>query len=252
MVKYSIIIGISRECYDAVRLGLVVYLIKESFGQFKDYEILIPYMYRVSGEVPKIDNCFGVPIPKDKMFSKGIQYNFAIRKARGEYIVVTDIDTAWQSCIVNKIEKKLFGKMFIGSDIAYINEGYINIKELQSNTIPEEKIYTITDCARNKIWMYGNLQIFPKSTMIDAQGYDERMRVWGEDDNDIYLRLTQVLEKHAIDIPIYHLGHKWRYCQSEYNIPREKFIEQNKKYREEKTFKRNTDKWGTLESEHYK
>jgi len=277
-MKYSIIIGLSENCYEFKRFDFILKTIVNSFRFIEnkpEYEILIPCMYS-SGEIALQHmthlgcNCihggikirsFYIPLPVNGYFSNSIQYNFAIRAAKGEYIIQTDTDVCWREDMVQNIEKILSADpdAFIGCDFRFIKEEYSDYSddlysEVTRGEVPEHKIRTqLADAGLG--WFYGNLQIFKKSLMVEAQGYDERMRNWGEWDNDWNLRARMRCKARALpQWSMYHLYHDHR-AHKPYpeGWDFDRFHKLLLTYgREDKRFVKNDDNWGTTESKYFK
>lgn len=259
-MKYSFIAGITKEIFDKERINFVMSTIRGAFefSNVKEYELVLSYMYRKNEDIVEFQNfCVNnnykysfIPYPKDGFFSKSIQYNAGIRNSFGKYIISGDADICWRKDTVDSIEKVLdknFNTM-IGSCFVYLKEGYMNYKEIVEGNIPSDQIVFYQKDARLFPWYYGNFQGFPRTIFFECRGYDERMRGWGEDDNDLFLRFKPKLELYCLpDYSNFHIHHNFRNTKTSLNFDDQRRL--NLTYREEGTFLKNDPNWGTILSQ---
>lgn len=266
-MKYSVIIGLSDNCCDIDRLVFVMKSIDEAMINAKtirdlDYEIILSFMTNKESCPPYISNLARtiiVPYPLNGYFSNSIQYNFGIRAAEGEYIIQTDIDVIWRYDLLINVERILFEDpdAFIGCDFKFIHKEYSQYndhiyKALVTGFVPDGWIKTqLADCRAG--WFYGNLQIYKKKYIEEAQGYDERMRCWGEWDNDWNLRLREQVQAYILpQWSQYHLFHERRITNNYYDNF-DKLQKQLHKFgRNDVRYKKNDENWGTVESKYFK
>lgn len=257
-MQYSVILGVTKNINDIQRIKKVLDTIYFAFeyANIGNYEIIFSYMNK-KDEILNFEDynifknykIFTIQFPKNELYSKSIQYNSGIRNAKGKYIICGDLDICWRKNVIVNLNEifKNNSNTLIGSSFSYLKENYYSFPDIVNGEVNKNNVSAQLLDATRLYYFYGNFQAFPIEAIQKAQGYDERMRVWGEDDNDLFIRLRQKLELKALpEISNYHLFHQPRVIEGNFNFDEQ--LKLNKKYRLDESFIKNDENWGTTSS----
>ncbi|MEO6731333.1 MAG: glycosyltransferase [Ferruginibacter sp.] len=136
------------------------------------------------------------------LWNKGNALNVGIKAARGEYIIVADVDLIFLPGYLESINNLLKPGLFITHNALYIPESFIinaiaDVTNQEHNAQFEEAFHSAC--------------VAEKQALININGYDEFYLVWGVEDDDIIRRLRQSGQKQkhisSNDLNIFHQWH---------------------------------------------
>lgn len=136
------------------------------------------------------------------LWNKSNALNIGIKEAKGEYIIVADIDLVFRPDYLDAIGSILKPGLFITHLVYYIPQSF------KLNTIKD-----VTTQLHNDLFEEGfhSACVASKEALMNIKGFDEFYLVWGVEDNDIIKRLEesgQLLKQFsAREINIYHQWH---------------------------------------------
>jgi len=181
----------------------------------------------------------------DKIWSLSIARNIGIRRATGEIVVTVDADLILEQDVLNTIVKQYeeIENAFVVSCVCNLRKK-INLRKIR---LPIDYDKFRGKCKPR--WGIGGLMSAPREWWYKVRGFEERMKGWGVEDDDMNRRANrdgretlniQNLELH--NIKIYHQWHrKYTYDPKHKNIWEKNY----KIYKEYKDIIiRNDENWG--------
>lgn len=136
----------------------------------------------------------------DGPFAKSWAYNIAIKNARSEFLSFIDAD-----CIMSPLYFEQALKTLIKDKNSYTLHGFIYTENVsQAESMPYSIALIRPECQ-------GHITTH-KDNVFKIQGFNERIRHWGFEDNDFVNRLdsSRILRRNGLskDEVVYHLPHK--------------------------------------------
>jgi len=132
-------------------------------------------------------------------WNKSNALNIGIKKAKGEFVIIADVDLIFPEYFLETILQKVTDSNFITFNALYLPE-YQNPQTLLLKNF-QNKFYS----------GFIGLCVIPLKTIIEIRGYDEFYQIWGCEDEDIIKRLISagLTRVHLLNdiIPIYHQWH---------------------------------------------
>lgn len=123
--------------------------------------------------------------------------NTGIKLAKGEVIIISDIDLIVERDFIKKISRLSFKAQFYTFSCYYLPEKISNFNLFASTAINDEVDY-VGLCAAKK------------SDILKINGFDEYFMVWGVEDDDFYERLgNEGLSNIAISVNQFKVFHQW-------------------------------------------
>lgn len=154
-------------------------------------------------------NCTVYYCPTKEVWSMSISRNLGIRRAKGTYIATTDVDCILQPNVVSNILDlhKQHPRCFIASLLCSIPK--MNLEEIG---LPRDYDNLSRLCKYQRSG-YGGLMSAPRDWWFKVRGFDERMKGWGAEDDDIWRRAIndgmKTLTLERLKIPGTRVFHQW-------------------------------------------
>jgi glycosyltransferase involved in cell wall biosynthesis len=139
------------------------------------------------------------------LWNKSNALNIGIKAAKGEYIIIADIDLIFPPEYLDNIIKQFEPGLFITHNSFYIPESFHidNINVLISQKYNDQFVENFNGAC-----------VVKKEALFNIGVYDEFYLVWGAEDDDIIMRLENsgLVRKHisTSEINIYHQWHPSR------------------------------------------
>ncbi|MEW9674400.1 galactosyltransferase-related protein [Ammoniphilus sp. 3BR4] len=158
--------------------------------------------------MPEVEICTG--ISQDKLFNRSKAINLAAKKATRDIFIIADGDIIYDSSIIidsiNKLEEYA---------IVFPFTKYLNISEEASKKLLKTRPKWPLNISNNNIQIRtpyiefaGKLNVVSRSTFKTINGFDERFKGWGgEDDAFRCAIITLCGPDIRLDHSIYHLWH---------------------------------------------
>jgi len=186
----------------------------------------------------------------DEVWSLSIARNIGIRRATGEIIATVDADLILEPDVLSTIveQHKKTKNAFIVSTVCNLHES-MNLNEIH---LPED--YTkLRNCKPRP--GRGGVTSASREWWHKVRAFDERMRGWGAEDNDIWKRAgtddRNLLDIQTFGLPytkVYHQWHPFPILIKTKQLSEKKFRElrrTNKKiWKYDETVIRNDENWG--------
>jgi len=191
----------------------------------------------------------------DEAWSLSIARNIGIRRATGKIVVTVDSDLIFEpnvlSTIVGQHEK--LENPFVISTVCNIYEN-VSLKNIH---LPNDYI-KFRNCRQRP--GKGGVMSAPRDWWHKVRGFDERMRGWGAEDDDMWTRAGRderdLLNIQSLKLPnirVYHQWHPIPFLIRTKQMSKEKYKELwriNKNiWKGDKTIIRNDENWGLLDNE---
>jgi len=229
----------------------------------KEVETVISYYGAGNGSLAKLIekyDCTSIYTKTEEVWNIGVATNIGIRRSRGDYIIKCDADLILNQNVMQKTYNylKKHPRNFIVRQPIFIKHGIIGRHDTYEAI--KQKLLTAPDN-----YVGPSLGAFigtHRDNLFKMRGYDERMKIYGTTDWDIYVRfrrmrlIPHIIGKYVIhgkkiihpqlDEKIYHQPHEAPHIRS--GISLEEFKETRKKnyafYDEKKNIIRNDEHWG--------
>jgi len=155
-------------------------------------------MYLVNGFNTKV-----IYTPTDDVWSRSKAINIGIRHtdSKSLHVLIVDIDLILERNFLKELQSKLDDQSF-----TYVIPYFLQ-EPPRSYNIPFEFESLLQRCTRTRWKAYGCVCL-PRKWLFKVRGYDERMKIWGAEDNDIVKRAElSGLKKVNISSRIIHQWH---------------------------------------------
>jgi glycosyltransferase involved in cell wall biosynthesis len=169
---------------------------------------------------------------RGKFWNKSNALNIGIKRAKGDTVIIADIDLIFSESFLASISKKVSSDNFLTFNAFYLTKDY-----------DLNKIFSDDD--KNIFYSgFNGLCVIPKNELFNIRGYDEFFQIWGCEDDDIIKRLEMSgLKRYHVTndkIPVYH---QWHVTRSP-SQPSFWYLEMVKYLFENNTVSRNDIDWG--------
>lgn len=125
--------------------------------------------------------------------------NIGLKMARGQRIIISDIDLILEKNFLQKLEELNFEKCFFTFSCFYLPENFNFYKD---------DIFKDSTCNKQN---YIGLCVFKRDDLLSIGGFDEFYMVWGAEDDDFNFRLAYAgvkrIHKTVEEFPILHQWH---------------------------------------------
>jgi len=200
-------------------------------------------------------DCTVYRYPTKDFWSLSIARNMGIRRATGKIVVTVDSDLIFEpnvlSTIVEQHEK--LENPFVVSTVCNIYEN-VSLKKIR---LPDDYI-KFRNCRQRP--GKGGVMSAPRNWWHKVRGFDERMRGWGAEDDDMWARaerderdLFNIQSLKLPHIKVYHQWHSIPFLIRTKQMSKEKYKELwriNKSiWKDNKTIIRNDENWGLSDHE---
>lgn len=186
----------------------------------------------------------------ERVWSLSIARNMGIQRAMGKIVVTVDSDLIFEPNVLSTIVEQ-HGKLenpFVVSTVCNIYEN-VRLKKIR---LPEDYV-KFRNCRQRP--GRGGVMSAPRDWWHKVRGFDERMKGWGAEDDDMWARAGRdkrdLLDIQSLKLPnikVYHQWHPIPFLIRTKQISKEKYKElwrMNKNiWKGDETIIRNDEKWG--------
>jgi glycosyltransferase involved in cell wall biosynthesis len=218
---------------DSIRIKNCLQSIQnQSFADFEiifiDYGSDLPVQQEIEklcSEFPKVKYYFFDT--RYQLWSRSHALNLGILHARGQFLVIVDIDLIYPPDFVDLLKNKIDENSFVQYQCYYVPENQQDYQSLDfSKTYPYK--VSSTEFAAGLIAM-------PKEKMHEIGGYDEYFKVWGVEDIDLKKRLLVAgLQGKVLSINEAPTFHQWHAFASNEDLMPALWLKAMEKYAKEK------------------
>lgn len=218
---------------DSIRIKNCLQSIQnQSFADFEiifiDYGSDLPVQQEIEKlccEFPKVKYYFFDT--RYQFWSRSHALNLGILQAKGQFLVIVDIDLIYPPDFANLLKNKIDENSFVQYQCYYVPENQQNYQNLNfSQTYPYK--VSSTEFAAGLIAM-------PKEKMHEIGGYDEYFKVWGVEDIDLKKRLLAAgLRGEVLSINEAPTFHQWHTSASNEDLMPALWLKAMEKYAKEK------------------
>jgi glycosyltransferase involved in cell wall biosynthesis len=144
-----------------------------------------------------------------QFWSRAHAINLGVQKAKGEYIIIVDVDLVYPPNFASELKKKIDEQSFVQYQCYYMPENQKDYTNIDFTKSYPYKISSIDFAA--------GLIALPSKKMYEIGGYDEYFKVWGVEDMDFKKRLLSANMNNKVlsinECPTFHQWHAPAYNQ---------------------------------------
>ena len=162
-----------------------------------------------------------------QFWSRAHAINLGIRKAKGDYLIIVDIDLIYSPYFAEELKNMVSEKSFIQYQCYYLPQEFTNYDSLDF-----KKQYSFNTSTTH---IGGGLIIIPRKSMLAIGGFDEYFKVWGVEDMEMLSRLKQEnLENKILSISHVKNFHQWHAPASHVGLMPHLWLSAMEKYAKQK------------------
>jgi glycosyltransferase involved in cell wall biosynthesis len=205
VLKFSIIIGFRNREYKRVKYSLDSLARQEE----QNFELIfVDYGSKpnISAKIRRLVESYKFTTyiyteTRGFLWNKSEALNIGIMHAKGEYIVIADVDLIFCKNYTKFASDNITKDIFLTHRCYYLPQDYPLSKIINEKIGSNEKF---------EINFIG-LMVVHRSCLIEIDGFDEFYQVWGAEDEDVNLSLTKMrgLTRKHIDVSVIPLWHQW-------------------------------------------
>ncbi|WP_448519216.1 glycosyltransferase [Rhodoflexus sp.] len=163
-----------------------------------------------------------------QFWSRAHAVNLGVQQAKGQYLIVVDIDLIYPPYFAASVLQKIDLQSFVQYQCYYIPS---DVSDYEKLTFDKAYDYPV-----NSISESGGLIAVPRQAMYEIGGFDEYFQVWGVEDMDLKKRLRKIgLTRKVLSIEEAPTFHQWHPPASTEDLMPALWLKAMEKYEQRKT-----------------
>jgi glycosyltransferase involved in cell wall biosynthesis len=163
-----------------------------------------------------------------QFWSRAHAINVGIQKAKGQYLIVVDVDLIYPPYFAAVMQQKINESSFIQYQCYYLPDKVSDYDHLSFDNTHDYPVNSIAES--------GGLIAVPRRAMYEIGGFDEYFKVWGVEDMDLKKRLRKIgLTQKILSIEEAPTFHQWHPPASTEDLMPALWLKAMEKYHKRKT-----------------